>query len=178
MRTLQMTVLRSSLPPLSAILQRDIFHGNHSLPQLTQHANQEITEDGSFSSTRTPSFSVYTEIALLAAQRLIIPVIADDFSREALKSLLHLIHGIAEAELPPEFKIYDHKLTFSYKSRTNGLRLPPYITSFTTELQDITCVQPKHFLSYLQVVTVLYNVHSKTTLSVLRQSRQGHLGYM
>ena len=71
-----------------------------------------------------PSFSVYTEIALLAAQRLIIPVNADDFSREALKSLLHLIYGIAEAELPPEFKLYDHKLTFSYKSKMNGLRLP------------------------------------------------------
>ena len=71
-----------------------------------------------------PSFSVYTEIALLAAQRLIIPVNADDFSREALKSLLHLIYGIAEAELPLEFKLYDHKLTFSYKSKTNGLRLP------------------------------------------------------
>ena len=71
-----------------------------------------------------PSFSVYTEIALLAAQRLIIPVNADDFSREGLKSLLHLVYGIAEAELPPEFKLYDHKLTFSYKSKTNGLRLP------------------------------------------------------
>ena len=69
-----------------------------------------------------PSFSVYTEIALLAAQRLIIPVNADDFSREALKTLLHLIYGIAEAELPPEFKLYDHKLTFSYKCKTNGLR--------------------------------------------------------
>jgi len=73
-----------------------------------------------------PSFSVYTEIALLAAQRLIIPVNADDFSREALKSLLHLVYGIAEAELPPELELYDHKLTFSYKSKTNGLR-PPLI---------------------------------------------------
>ena len=71
-----------------------------------------------------PSFSVYTEIALLAAQRLIIPVNADDFSREALKSLLHLIYGIAEAELPLEFTLYDHKLTFSYKCKTNGLRRP------------------------------------------------------
>ena len=71
-----------------------------------------------------PSFSVYTEIALLAAQRLIIPVNADNFSREALKSLLHLVYGIAEAELPPEFELYDHKLTFSYKSKTKGLRLP------------------------------------------------------
>ena len=71
-----------------------------------------------------PSFSVYNEIALLATQRLIIPVNADDSSREALKSLLHLIYGIAEAELPLEFKRDDHKLTFSYKSQTNGFRLP------------------------------------------------------
>ena len=71
-----------------------------------------------------PSFSVYNEIALLAAQRLKIPVNADDSSREALKSLLHLIYGIAEAELPLEFKRDDHKLTFSYKSQTNGFRLP------------------------------------------------------
>ena len=71
-----------------------------------------------------PSFSVYTEVALLAAQRLIIPVNADDFSREALKSLLHLIYGIAEAELPPEFKLYGHTLSFSYKCKTNGLQLP------------------------------------------------------
>ena len=71
-----------------------------------------------------PSFSVYTEIALLAAERLIIPVNADDFSRAALKSLLHLIYGIAEVELPHEFELYDHKLTFSYKCKTNDLRRP------------------------------------------------------
>ena len=71
-----------------------------------------------------PSFAVYTEIALLAAQRLIIPVNADDFSREAFKSLLHSVYGIAEDELPFEFKLYENKLTFSYKARENDLRLP------------------------------------------------------
>lgn len=52
-----------------------------------------------------PSFTVDTEIALLAAQRLIIPANADDFSREDLKSLLHSVYGIAEDELPFEFKL-------------------------------------------------------------------------
>ena len=70
-----------------------------------------------------PSFSVCTEIALLAAQRLIIPVNADDFSREAFKSLLHSVYGIAEAELPDDFKLLN-PLTFSYKARANCLRLP------------------------------------------------------
>ena len=71
-----------------------------------------------------PSFAVYTEIALLAAQRLIIPVNADDFSREAFKSLLHSVYGIAEHELPFEFQLYENKLTFSQKARENLLRLP------------------------------------------------------
>ena len=73
-----------------------------------------------------PSFSVYTEIALLAAQRLIIPVNADDFSREALESLLHSVYGIAKADhrLPDDFQLYDQKLTFSSKARKNGLRRP------------------------------------------------------
>ena len=42
----------------------------------------------------SPSFSVLTEMALLAAERLIIPVNADDFSQEALKSVLYLVYGI------------------------------------------------------------------------------------
>ena len=73
-----------------------------------------------------PSFSVYTEIALLAAQRLIIPVNADDFSREALESLLHSVYGIAKADhrLPDDFQLYDQKLTFSSKARKNGLQRP------------------------------------------------------
>ena len=73
-----------------------------------------------------PSFSVYTEIALLAAQRLIIPVNADDFSREALESLLYSVYGITKADhrLPDDFQLYDQKLTFSSKARKNGLRRP------------------------------------------------------
>ena len=72
------------------------------------------------------SFSVYTEITLLAAQRLIIPVNADDFSREALESLLHSVYGIAKADhrLPDDFQLYDQKLTFGSKARKNGLRRP------------------------------------------------------
>ena len=37
-----------------------------------------------------PSFSIFTEMAIVAAQRLIIPANADDFSREAIYPLLSL----------------------------------------------------------------------------------------
>jgi cellulose biosynthesis protein BcsQ len=41
-----------------------------------------------------PSFSIYTQIALSAAERLVVPVMADDSSRRALQNGLALVHGI------------------------------------------------------------------------------------
>lgn len=41
-----------------------------------------------------PSFSMYTQIALAASQRVILPVMADDSSRRAVQNSLSLIYGI------------------------------------------------------------------------------------
>jgi cellulose biosynthesis protein BcsQ len=41
-----------------------------------------------------PSFSAYTQIAIASAQRLIVPVMADDSSRRALQNLFALVYGI------------------------------------------------------------------------------------
>lgn len=41
-----------------------------------------------------PSFSIYTELALTAAERLIIPFSADGSSKRAVKALLALVYGI------------------------------------------------------------------------------------
>lgn len=41
-----------------------------------------------------PSFSMYTQIALATAERLIIPVMADDSSRRALQNVFSLVYGI------------------------------------------------------------------------------------
>ena len=40
-----------------------------------------------------PSFSIYTQIALTATDRLIVPVMADDSSKRALSNVLSLIYG-------------------------------------------------------------------------------------
>lgn len=74
----------------------------------------------------SPSFSVLTEMALLAAERLIIPVNADDFSQEALKSVLYLVYGIIidHYQMPVQFKFYNAPLTFNDKARMLKLRLP------------------------------------------------------
>lgn len=41
-----------------------------------------------------PSFSMYTQIALSTAERLVIPVMADDSSRRAVRNAFSLVHGI------------------------------------------------------------------------------------
>jgi len=42
-----------------------------------------------------PSFSIYTQIALAASDRLILPVMADDSSRRAVQNALSLIYGLS-----------------------------------------------------------------------------------
>jgi cellulose biosynthesis protein BcsQ len=42
-----------------------------------------------------PSFSIYTQIALAASNRLILPVMADDSSRRAIQNAFSLIYGFA-----------------------------------------------------------------------------------
>ena len=68
------------------------------------------------------SFSIYTQMAIVAAKRLIIPTNADDFSREALKSTLSLVYGVTIGEGSGES--VDKTGTFSLKAKNFEIRLP------------------------------------------------------
>ena len=68
------------------------------------------------------SFSIYTQMAIVAAKRLIIPTNADDFSREALKSTLSLVYGVPIGERSRES--VDKTGTFSFKVKTFKISLP------------------------------------------------------
>lgn len=70
-----------------------------------------------------PSFSVYTEIAMVAATKLIIPINADDFSQEAVRAMLNLVHGIVQTEEPDYFGAY-REYMFSSKATKYNVRLP------------------------------------------------------
>ncbi len=65
-----------------------------------------------------PSFAIYTQIALTAAERLIIPVMADDSSRRALRNVFSLIYGL---NLPST--IYN-QFAYNAKIEKAGLVLP------------------------------------------------------
>lgn len=65
-----------------------------------------------------PSFSMYTQIALAAADRVILPVMADDSSRRAIQNAFSLIYGV---KLPSE--VYA-KYTFATKMQAANRDLP------------------------------------------------------
>lgn len=65
-----------------------------------------------------PSFSMYTQIALAAADFVVLPVMADDSSRRAIQNAFSLIYGL---KLPSE--IYS-KYTFAKKLIDAGQDLP------------------------------------------------------
>lgn len=65
-----------------------------------------------------PSFSMYTQIALASADRLILPVMADDSSRRAIQNAFSLIYGL---RLPSA--IYT-QYAFATKLREQGRKLP------------------------------------------------------
>lgn len=65
-----------------------------------------------------PSFSLYTQIALASAHRIILPVMADDSSRRAIQNAFSLIYGL---KLPSE--IYSAYM-FATKLKDAGRTLP------------------------------------------------------
>ena len=65
-----------------------------------------------------PSFSIYTQIALSSANRLVLPVMADDSSRRAIQNAFSLIYGL---KLPSD--IYS-KYAFATKLEAAGRKLP------------------------------------------------------
>lgn len=65
-----------------------------------------------------PSFSIYTQTALSAATRLILPVMADDSSRRAIQNAFSLVYGL---KLPSD--IYS-KYAFATKLESAGRSLP------------------------------------------------------
>lgn len=65
-----------------------------------------------------PSFSIYTELAVSSADRLIAPVNADDSSRVAANAMFILLHG----QNPPH-PIYG-SWTFAARAKEHGLTIP------------------------------------------------------
>ena len=68
-----------------------------------------------------PSFAIYTQLALAAAENLVVPFTSDDSSRRALENVVALLygHGIEDEKIETYAKI-----NFANRARTEVLDLP------------------------------------------------------
>lgn len=66
-----------------------------------------------------PSFAIYTQIALVASDDIVVPFTADDSSRRAIENVIALLYGIGD----PHVAAYA-KISFSNKAREYGVDLP------------------------------------------------------
>lgn len=90
----------------------------HSIiKRVTDNSINEDRETIYFIDTN-PSFSIYTQIAIISGEKLIIPINADDSSRVAISALFNLIYG--SGQLHPVYGNY----TFSVRLDKNNMRRP------------------------------------------------------
>lgn len=107
---------RADATPLSA--KDDPWVKIHSIVKnLTKKKVNEDRECTYFIDTN-PSFSIYTQIAIVGGESLLVPINADDSSIFAITGLFNLIWGTSV-----EHPVYG-KYTFASKSKTHKLELP------------------------------------------------------
>lgn len=107
-----------------------------------------------------PSFSIYTQIALAAVERLVLPVMADDSSRRAVQNAFSLVYGLklpspiyaeyafatrlgeAGAELPKVHAIAKNRLT-QYMGPASAYGA--VLKSIDQDVQGLLRSHPEHF---------------------------------
>lgn len=66
-----------------------------------------------------PSFSVYTQLALAAAERIVVPFTADDSSRRAVENVVALLYGVGDAYTSTYARI-----SFGKRAKDEGINVP------------------------------------------------------
>ena len=68
-----------------------------------------------------PSFAIYTQLALAAADNLVVPLTPDDSSRRAVENVVALLYGYGVAD--PKIETYA-RINFANKAKEEGLDVP------------------------------------------------------
>ncbi len=103
-----------------------------------------------------PSFSIYTQIALSTAEKLVLPVMADDSSRRAIQNVFSLVHGI---NLPSS--IYG-QYSFTTKLQGAGRTLPKIhliVKNRITQYMGPASAYSSVLLSIIDLVQGLLKTH-------------------
>ncbi len=129
-----------------------------------------------------PSFANYTEMAVLAADRIIVPCTADAASIRGVRNLFRMIYGIKDGKTLSDDSVFD---TFSSKVKEAGIRLPKVhlfiqnksrvveatAAAFRAHLQEIrdiaTSLRKEHPGHFTDGDTSVSNVKDGNTLAAI-----------
>ncbi|WP_276487059.1 ParA family protein [Ectopseudomonas mendocina] len=118
--------------------------------------NRNPNRDSIFIIDCNPSFSIYTQLALVSAEKLIIPYTADDSSRRAIENIFALLYGVGDARTEAYAK-----LSFSKRATEHFVDYPKLYT-FVSNRQTIFDGEPsKAFKAINQIIKDMVDRYHK-----------------
>lgn len=125
----------------------------------------------------SPSFAIYTEMALVAAQKLIIPVNADDFSRKAIIAMLDLVYGIAACNVPDDFQVYRERM-FYRKAQQFKVRRPQIDLVVNNRATSYGTRAAKAFNAMYESIVAVFREAHKNNKDIFAPKRSPNLAGM
>ena len=105
-----------------------------------------------------PSFAIYTQLALAAAENLVVPFTPDDSSRRAVENVVALLHGHGIGD--PKIENYA-KINFANRAKEEGLGIPKLHTFVSNRVTRYRGKASKAFEAVNETIKVTLDVLHK-----------------
>ena len=106
-----------------------------------------------------PSFAIYTQLALVAAENVVIPFTADDSSRRAVENVVALLYGYGMGD--SRIETYA-RISFAKKAKEEGLEIPKLHTFVSNRITRYRGKASKAFEAVSESIKVtLDTLHKK-----------------
>jgi cellulose biosynthesis protein BcsQ len=105
-----------------------------------------------------PSFAIFTQLAVVAADHLVVPFTADDSSRRAVDNIVTLLYGFTDvADVTPYTKI-----SFAKKAKEDGVPVPTLHTFVSNRVTKYEGKPSKAFAAMIKAMqTTIDAIHTK-----------------
>ena len=105
-----------------------------------------------------PSFAIFTQLAVVAADHVVVPFTADDSSRRAVENVVTLLYGFTEAaDVAPYTKI-----SFAKKAKEEGVPVPTLHTFVSNRVTKYEGQPSKAFAAMIKAMkTTIDDIHKK-----------------
>lgn len=105
-----------------------------------------------------PSFAIYTQLALVAAENIVVPFTADDSSCRAVENVVALLYGHGLGD--PKIEAYA-RISFAKKAKEEGLAIPKLHTFVSNRLTRYRGKASRAFEAVSETKGTLDTLHEK-----------------